>query len=223
MTSGDRKPIVIVGAGGHAQCVAALIEEEDEFEIVGMLDNVKTGQVWGYDILGGDEQLPVLRARNVEHAFVGAVLGKHVDTRVGKRIHDRLARAGFSLPRLASSKALVRKGVEVGDGALIMPFAFADVGVRIGNGVVVGQMVSIGHHCDIKDFVVFSGGAVLNARLTIGEGAFIGMGATVFASLGNYAKVAPGTVVLQPVPDHHFAFGNPMRVMEQLPSEAALG
>jgi sugar O-acyltransferase (sialic acid O-acetyltransferase NeuD family) len=211
----NRKQIVIVGAGGHAECVAALIEEENQFEIVGMLDNVKKGQTMKYPILGGDEQLKLLRERNIEYAFVGAVLGDKVNTRVGIGIYNKITRAGFKIPNLVSSRALLRKTATVGEGLLVMPFAQIDVGTYIGNGVVVCPMTLIGHHCKVKDFVVFSGGVILNARLNIGEGAFIGMGATIFADIGNYAKVAPGTVVLREVPDNHIAFGNPMRIMKR--------
>jgi len=91
-----------------------------------------------------------------------------------------------------------------------------DVGCVLGDGITVNPHVLVGHHCRIEDHVVFAGGAVLNARLTMGRGAFIGMGAKVFADVGSHSKVAPGAVILEKVPDNHIAFGNPARIMPRI-------
>jgi len=208
--------IIIVGAGDHAECVIGNIREERSFTIAGLLDSHKKGEVSGVPILGGDELLGKLKGQGIFHAFPGAVLGANADTGVCQRIIEKILALGFNVPNLVSSKAVIREGGKFSSGILVQPGAVIDVRVHLGRGVVVNPLVLIGHHCQVDDYVVFAGGAVLNARLHIGRQAFIGMGAKIFADLGARCKVAPGTVVMEPVPEDHIAFGNPMRLMKRM-------
>lgn len=208
--------IIIVGAGAHAQCVIAHIHEEGSFTVAGLLDNQKKGEVLGVPILGGDELLGGLKKQGISHAFPGAVLGANSDTEVCRRVTEKIMAEGLNIPNLVSSKAIVRLGVELSSGILIQPLAMVDVGVQLGRGVVVNSNVMVGHHCHIGDYAFFAGGAILNARLKIGQQAFIGMGAIIYCDLGAHSKVAPGTVVMEPVPEGHIAFGNPMRLMKRM-------
>jgi len=208
--------IIIVGAGAHAECVIANIMEEKKFEIFGLLDANKSGSLLGFPILGKEDLLPKLKAEGLLYAFPGAVIGANGNTMVGKTILDKILAAGFTVPNLISSKASVRFGVKMGVGVLVQPSAVVDTSASLGNGVVVNPLVLVGHHCQVGDNVVFAGGVTLNARLKIGNGAFIGMGANVFSDVGIRSKVAPGTVVMSPVPDNNIAFGNPVRMMRRI-------
>lgn len=208
--------IVIVGSGDHAECVIANILEEKSFEIVGLLDTHKKGSVMGFPILGGDQLLSSLSKTGIHYAFPGAILGSKADTGICCRIMEKIKTSGMKIPNLISSKAVVRLNLKMGCGILVQPGAVIDVGVTLGDGVAINPQVLIGHHCSIGNYVVFAGGAVLNARLKIGERAFIGMGAKIFADIGADCKIAPGSVVMEAVPEGHIAFGNPLRVMRRI-------
>ena len=208
--------IVIVGAGANAENVIALIHEENNYDIHGLLDIEKTGEVLGYPILGDDDLLPSLHKEGIKYAFPGAAIGDKTDTTIGQRILEKIIEANFEIPNLISSKAIIRENVQLGKGILIQPSAVVDVSAQLGDGVVVNPQVLVGHDCKVGNSVVFAGGVTLNAYLNIGECALIGMGASVYADVGAYSKVAPGAVVTNPVPDNHIAYGNPANVMPQL-------
>ena len=54
--------IVLVGAGGHAKSLIDVIELENKFEIFGLVDNAKNGEVLGYKVLGTDEILKEIKS-----------------------------------------------------------------------------------------------------------------------------------------------------------------
>ena len=63
--------MVIWGTSGHTMVVADIVRLLDEYEIVGYLDDVNLDrhgtEFLGAPVLGGREQLSVLRARGCVH------------------------------------------------------------------------------------------------------------------------------------------------------------
>ena len=60
-----KKNIVLVGGGGHCISLIDIIENGNEFNILGILDsNIKENNILGYKILGGDNLIPELVNEN---------------------------------------------------------------------------------------------------------------------------------------------------------------
>ena len=53
------KKIVLVGGGGHCRSCVDVIEQQAEFEIVGVVDSMlpRDVEVMGYPVLGDDDML----------------------------------------------------------------------------------------------------------------------------------------------------------------------
>ena len=57
--------IVLIGGGGHCVSVIDIIENENEFNIIGILDsNIIENNILGYKIIGGDDLIPKLVNEN---------------------------------------------------------------------------------------------------------------------------------------------------------------
>jgi serine O-acetyltransferase len=101
----------------------------------------------------------------------------------------------------------------------INPSARIGKGVFIdhGTGVVIGETAVVGDDCSILQGVTLGGtGAELGDRHPkIGKGVLLGAGAKVLGNIniGDYAKIASGSVVLKPVPAHCTAAGVPARLV----------
>ena len=70
------RELVLVGGGGHCKSCIDVIELEDKFKIIGIIDQKeKLGQKdHGNEIIGTDEQLPNLLKRcNFFHITVGQI------------------------------------------------------------------------------------------------------------------------------------------------------
>ena len=86
-----------------------------------------------------------------------------------------------------------------------------------GTGIVIGETAVIGDDVSMLHGVTLGGtGAERGDRHpTIGKGVLLGAGAKVLGNIaiGDYAKIASGSVVLKPVPAHCTAAGVPARLV----------
>jgi serine O-acetyltransferase len=86
-----------------------------------------------------------------------------------------------------------------------------------GTGIVIGETAVIGDDVSLLQGVTLGGtGAERGDRHPkIGRGVLLGAGAKVLGNIqiGDYAKVASGSVVLKPVPAHCTAAGVPARLV----------
>jgi serine O-acetyltransferase len=86
-----------------------------------------------------------------------------------------------------------------------------------GTGIVVGETAVIGDDCSMLQGVTLGGtGAERGDRHPkVGKGVLLGAGAKVLGNItiGDYAKVASGSVVLKPVPPGCTAAGVPARLV----------
>jgi UDP-2-acetamido-3-amino-2,3-dideoxy-glucuronate N-acetyltransferase len=125
--------------------------------------------------------------------------------------------------------AHVMKGATIGKDCNICDHAFVESGVTIGDGVTIKNGVSIwdgvalGNHVFVGPNAVFTND--LNPRAEVKktaeqfvptrvqEGATIGANATIVCgvTLGRYAFVGAGTVVIRDVPAYGVVVGNPAR------------
>ncbi|MFM8754025.1 MAG: serine O-acetyltransferase [Phenylobacterium sp.] len=92
-----------------------------------------------------------------------------------------------------------------------------------GTGIVIGETAVIGDDVSLLQGVTLGGtGAERGDRHPkIGRGVLLGAGAKVLGNIqiGDYAKVASGSVVLKPVPAHCTAAGVPARRVNCPPGE----
>ena len=64
-------------------------------------------------------------------------------------------------------------GTEIGDDCQIMVNAHVGHDARIGNGIVLSNLVQIGGHVEIEDFVIVSAGSLVHQFCRIGRNAFV--------------------------------------------------
>jgi serine O-acetyltransferase len=86
-----------------------------------------------------------------------------------------------------------------------------------GTGIVIGETAVVGDDCSILQGVTLGGtGAERGDRHPkVGKGVLLGAGANVLGNItiGDYAKIASGSVVLKPVPAHCTAAGVPAKLI----------
>jgi serine O-acetyltransferase len=86
-----------------------------------------------------------------------------------------------------------------------------------GTGIVIGETAVIGDDVSMLQDVTLGGtGAERGDRHPkVGRGVLLGSGAKVLGNIviGDYAKIASGSVVLKPVPAHCTAAGVPARLV----------
>ena len=127
--------------------------------------------------------------------------------------------------------AILRAGVSIGDGAVIMMGAILNIGAVVGEGTmidmgaVLGGRATVGKHCHIGAGTVLAG-VVEPASATpvvVEDNVLIGANAVVIEGcrIGHDAVVAAGAVVIGDVEPNTVVAGCPARVIKRKDSQTA--
>lgn len=144
--------LLILGAGSHGREVRELAESLRIFQKIAFLDDAKPG------VLGPCQNLE----KYVEKYPVAIpAVGNQV---LRMRWMMELARAGFILPVLIHSGAMVSASAEIGYGTVICAQATIGAGARIGRGCII------------------SSGATVDRDVKVSDGTYIGCGQVVTAN-----------------------------------------
>ena len=172
-----KKNIVLVGGGGHCISVIDIIENGNEFNILGILDsNSKENNLLGYKILGGDNLISELVNENT---YFLITVGQIKSYSIRKNISKILIENNAKLATVISSLAYVSKHTQIGEGTIIMNHAVVNAKSRIGKNCIINTKANIEHGVSIGEFCHISTCAVVNGDSVIGSGTFIGSNATI--------------------------------------------
>lgn len=119
------------------------------------------------------------------------------------------------IPRMISTFARFLTGIDIHPGATIGRRFFIDHGM----GVVIGETTEIGDDCLLYQGVTLGGTSSKAEKRhpTLKRGVVVGAGAKVLGNItmGNYAKIGAGSVVVNDVPEHSTVVGVPGRIVTQ--------
>jgi sugar O-acyltransferase (sialic acid O-acetyltransferase NeuD family) len=189
------KDIIIIGAGGHAKACVDVINSENKYNIVGLVDSSMAGDgVLGIPIIGTDDDLDKIFF-NVKNAIIGIGQIKSSETRV--RLYKKLLDIGFSLPVVKSSRSYVSDSSSIGEGSIIMHDVIVNSAAKIGKNCILNSKSLIEHDVSIGDNTHISTGAIINGHVKIGTDCFIGSGAVVKQSvkISDYSIIGAGVVL----------------------------
>lgn len=217
MSTGLDRPVVVIGAGGHAKVLIAALKRLG-VRILGATDAdaAKRGQaVLDVPVLGGDETLSVHGPAAV---LLVNGLGTAGRTEARRAIYERFAALGFRFATVVDPLALLAGPVEIGEGAQVLAGAVVQPGTRLGVNCIVNTCASIDHDCVIGAHAHIAPGATLSGGVQVGEGAHVGTGASVIHNIriGAGAVVGAGAAVIADVPIGTTAAGVPARVLRKV-------
>jgi sugar O-acyltransferase (sialic acid O-acetyltransferase NeuD family) len=169
--------IVLVGGGGHCISVIDIIENGNEFNILGILDsNRKENNLLGYKILGGDNLIPELVNENT---YFLITVGQIKNYSIRKNIAKILTENNAKLATVISPLAYVSKYAAIAEGSIIMNGAVVNAKSTIGKNCIINTKSNVEHGVSIGDFCHISTCAVVNGDSSIGMGTFIGSNSTI--------------------------------------------
>ena len=210
------KEIVILGAGDFGKEVAWLIEDINKIKptyiILGYLDDDKNkiGQVLnGYSCLGPISYLTDL---NKNHHACAVIATQDGDIR--KRFVDMF-------PNFNDWETLIHPSVNLSDtsvlgkGCIVCANNNISVNTKIGNQVIMNLSVTMGHDCEIGNYVSIMSGSVVSGHVTIKENDYLGSNSTVVPNMkiGDHAKVGAGSVVIRNVKNNTTVMGVPAKIL----------
>ena len=188
--------ILLIGAGGHARSCIDVLEEENQFEIAGLVEKDESiiNANLGYPIIGTNDNLDNLR-KNYDYALV--TVGQIKSPAIRVKLYQLLKELDFTLPAIISPKAYVSKHAQIGEGTIVMHGAIVNANAKIGNNCIINNTTLIEHDAVIGDHCHIATGAIINGEVSVGNETFIGSGAVTkqCISIGNNCIVGAGIIL----------------------------
>jgi len=189
------KPVIIMGAGGHAKVVAEVLKLMGR-SVLGVTtpDLVSGTEIIGTKVLGDDSIVFEYEKDEVELVNgIGSLPKQKLRWKLASVMRDK----GYHFATvihpsaIISSDVILDEGVQIMAGVVIQPGTTIGKDTIINTGVLVDHDCSISHNCHLAPSVVLSGGATVNSDVHLGTGSRVIQG----ISIGHGVIVAAGTTV----------------------------
>jgi sugar O-acyltransferase (sialic acid O-acetyltransferase NeuD family) len=207
-----KKRILLFGGGNQVHYTIDIIEKENKYEIIGIIDSVHPigTERYGYRVIGRQENLiPIINQYRIDAGLI--TIGDNWSRfKVYNSIIEQVP--SFEFINAIHPSVIIGKNVELGFGIVMMAGVIVNPLSKIGNFTFFATGCQVEHDCIIEDYASVSAGSVMGGYVTIGKYSAITLGVTILDRLkiGENSVIGSGSLVLKDVPDNVLAYGNPI-------------
>jgi len=172
-----KEKIVLLGGGGHCHSVIDVIEQENKYQIIGIVDKKELigTNVLGYKIIASDDDLEKIY-KTCKNAII--TVGQIESNQVRVKLFNKLKTIGFNLPIIVSPFAYISKHSFIDEGTVIMHHSLINANVNIGKNCIINSKSLIEHDVIIEDNCHISTASVINGAVLVKANTFYGSNAT---------------------------------------------
>jgi len=170
--------LILIGGGGHCVSCIDVIELENKYRIIGILDQKeKIGHdLMGYTYIGTDEDIPNYIKSNCNFLIT---IGQIKNPKIRIKLFSFLEENEANIATIVSPRSYVSKHAYVGKGSIVMHDVLINAKSRIGNNCIINNKALIEHGVVIEDHCHISTSAIVNGDCLIKEGTFLGSNSTI--------------------------------------------
>lgn len=203
-----KKPLILVGGGGHCKSVIEAAESAG-YNILGVLDmpDAVGKEILSTKVIGTDDDIPAY----VDKAKFVVTVGFIKDPTIRITLYNKIKEASGKLATIVASTAYVSKYASIGEGTVVLHQAFVNAGAKVGKNVILNTATNIEHDAVISDHCHISTGTMVNGECKVGERCFIGS-LSVLANcitVGDDIIVGAGSFVRKSITEKGIYAGNP--------------
>ena len=207
------KKLIIIGEGGFGKEVACWAKKCKEYNKewlledyidIGSEDKENSFQIEEIILSKIDKYIPVS-----DFVFSIAVQSPKLKLQIAESCLNK----GLTFINLIHPTAIIGEDVSLGIGCILCPYVALTLKVKVGNFVVFNLFSYASYDSEIGDGCTINPhcGVMIGAKL--GKGVFMGSSSIIFPrkSIGDYAFIGAGSVVLNNVKENEKVFGVPAR------------
>ena len=195
------KKIFLLGGGGHCKSCIDVIENENKYKIIGIIDKNK-------NFLLNYKVFPESYINNklIKNNFAFVTVGYIKNYKVRVKLFNKLKDLGFKTPTIVSPSAYISKHAVIGQGTIVMHGAIVNAGAVIGNNCIINTNSLIEHDVVIGDHTHISTEATINGGVLIGDKVFIGSRSIVKdnISIGDCSIVGANSYIKKNLKNNSF-------------------
>ena len=219
----NNQKVLILGAGGHGQVVADILNLnyriDKRYRVIGYLDDDESlhdQEIQGVSVLGASNKL-----KEISHEAIFVAIG---DNDLRAEVFNKMIKQGEILINAVHPNTIIAANVKLGVGIVVCAGVVVNPGSKIDNNVILNTGCTVDHHNYIRDHVHLAPGCNLGGDVEIGEGTLIGIGAVVLpqTKVGKWSKVGAGAVVTENIKDNVIVIGVPAKFNKDLQNKRIL-
>jgi len=208
--------VLVIGAGGHGRVVLDILQQQDECEVVGFLDNNREiigRRIDGLPVLGSIADVRSIAER---HQARGAIVAIG-DNGVRRGLARDLRRLGLDLINAVHPSAAIAGSAALGRNVVVAAGVVVCAHCQIGDSVILNTGCIVDHQTMVGEGTHICPGVRVAGRVKIESGAFLGIGSTVIPKvvIGCEAIVGAGAVVIEDVEPMSTTVGVPARTVKR--------
>ncbi|WP_086482163.1 acetyltransferase [Oceanospirillum sanctuarii] len=201
MADTGKKPVVLIGGGGHASVLAdILLRQKREILAVISPDDLSERAVFsGLKQLLADQDIGRFSPDEIE--LVNGI-GMMPHSGLREKLNRYYLELGYSFATVVADSAEVSPFAILKDGVQVLPQSLIQAGVVVGAHSIINSKALIEHDCIIGEYNHIAPGSVLCGQVKTGHGVYVGAGAVVFQNLkiAELAIVAGGAILRSDLP-----------------------
>ncbi len=206
------RPVVVLGAGGHAKVVLDILLNQD-VRVIGIADYDVTNigkKILGVPIISNDADVLQYPSQSI---YLVNALGSIGSTKARRELFIKFKNQGYNFATVVHSSAMIAADVQMKEGTQVMAGAVIQTGSIIGENSIVNTKASIDHDCLIGCHAHISPGVTVCGGVVVGTGTHIGAGATIIQEIkiGSHCIIGAGSLVIRNVSENKVAFGHPAK------------
>jgi sugar O-acyltransferase (sialic acid O-acetyltransferase NeuD family) len=203
--------LFLYGAGGVARDIINLNKIEQQFEIVGIIDDYKKGKIYEIPIYSFNEMEENF---NKDQLSILITLG---DPNIKKKVYEELKyNKKIKLASYISKEVLILNS-KIGNGVIIYPNTIISSDCQIKNNVLIGANTSIGHDCLIGDFVSITFNCAIGGNTKIGKLSYIGSNSVLRdeIKIGKNCIIGMGSIITEDLENKKLYYNKQEKIIKE--------
>ncbi len=199
MTNNSVKPVIILGAGGHAKVLMDMLFLTER-EVLGVIDPVKSrgDMIFGVPVIGDDESILNYLPSEIELVNgIGSLPNKNGRWKVAESYRDK----GYNFSSLVHPSAVISNDVYLDEGVQVMAGVVIQPGVRVGKDSIINTGATVDHDCIIGSMCHIAPGSNLCGSILVQDNVHIGTGASLVqgVTINSNVVIAAGSTVIRDI------------------------